>query len=313
MKKNSYLDSYLEKLNFPPGTVIAVVHQKGGVGKTTIADNIAVELSKKYTVDVIDLDLQSSTIKFNERRKRRHRLIVDEKTHKMLQVKLGENNYGEYLLLYERYSKQISKLNTKDDVEPLSDAETEKLKYYHDIFLAIYNEIEAHTDAFKPLNVLTFDNYADFQKHITTTENIVVIDSGGFDAELNRIAMIGADIIITPVSDARVELDGLDVFKGTIQKILEKAKDGFELSPYVLLNRIDPSASESSSGLIKELKDYVVENGTYFHMMDAVLRQRKPFKESYGLGQSVVEIEHNSKAANELKQLLINIERIING
>lgn len=307
-------NSYLEKLNIPPGTVIAVVHQKGGVGKTTIADNIAVELSKKYTVDVIDLDLQSSTIKFNERRKRRHHLIVDEKTHKMLQAKLGENDYGEYLLLYERYQKQASsKLESNNDFVPLEESEIEQLKHYHDLYLAIYKEIDAHTEEFKPLHVITFDNYEDFKSHITTTEHIVIIDSGGFDAEMNRIAMIGADIILTPVSDARVELDGLDVFKTTIQKILEKARDGFQLTPYVLLNRIDPSASETSSGLIKELKDYVLENGAYFKMMDAVIRQRKPYKDSYGLGQSVIEIEHNSKAANELKKLLMNIEGILHG
>jgi chromosome partitioning protein len=50
--------------------VIAITHQKGGVGKTTIATNLAVELSKKYKVKVIDLDLQKSMTYFNNIRQK---------------------------------------------------------------------------------------------------------------------------------------------------------------------------------------------------------------------------------------------------
>ena len=56
--------------------VIAITHQKGGVGKTTIATNLAVELSKKYKVKVIDLDLQKSMTYFNNiRQKKRIKCI----------------------------------------------------------------------------------------------------------------------------------------------------------------------------------------------------------------------------------------------
>ena len=40
--------------------IIAISHQKGGVGKSTIAYNLSVELSKKYTVNVVDLDVQQT-------------------------------------------------------------------------------------------------------------------------------------------------------------------------------------------------------------------------------------------------------------
>ena len=49
-------------------TIIVIAHQKGGVGKSTIAANIAVELSKLYEVNVIDLDFQKSLTYFNHRR-----------------------------------------------------------------------------------------------------------------------------------------------------------------------------------------------------------------------------------------------------
>jgi chromosome partitioning protein len=49
--------------------VIAVSHQKGGVGKSTIAFNLAVELSKRYPVEMIDLDVQETVSAYNRIRK----------------------------------------------------------------------------------------------------------------------------------------------------------------------------------------------------------------------------------------------------
>ena len=40
--------------------IISVSHQKGGVGKSTLAYNIAVELSKLYPVEIVDLDVQQT-------------------------------------------------------------------------------------------------------------------------------------------------------------------------------------------------------------------------------------------------------------
>ncbi len=45
--------------------IITVAHQKGGVGKSTIASNLAVELSKNMHVHVVDLDMQKSISYFN--------------------------------------------------------------------------------------------------------------------------------------------------------------------------------------------------------------------------------------------------------
>ena len=45
--------------------VIVLAHQKGGVGKSTIAANISVELAKICDLSVIDLDMQKSLTYFS--------------------------------------------------------------------------------------------------------------------------------------------------------------------------------------------------------------------------------------------------------
>lgn len=45
--------------------IITVAHQKGGVGKSTIASNLAVELAKIMPAQVVDLDMQKSISYFN--------------------------------------------------------------------------------------------------------------------------------------------------------------------------------------------------------------------------------------------------------
>jgi len=49
--------------------IITISHQKGGVGKSTLAYNIALELARKNNVEVIDLDVQQTVSAYNHIRK----------------------------------------------------------------------------------------------------------------------------------------------------------------------------------------------------------------------------------------------------
>jgi len=46
--------------------IISVAHTKGGVGKSTIAWNLATQLASKYNVEIIDLDFQKTLTYTNE-------------------------------------------------------------------------------------------------------------------------------------------------------------------------------------------------------------------------------------------------------
>ncbi len=209
--------------------VITVAHQKGGVGKSTIALNLAVELAKKYPLSIVDLDYQKSLTIFNEHRKER---------------------------------------------------------------------------GLPELTILQADDEKSLMQIIDNTEGYIIIDSGGFDSDLNRIALIGADLIITPLSNNLIEIYGLEAFK----KILQELKEAdFSTEAHVLLNSVNPSATKA----IKEMQEYIINNSEFFAMFETILRRRSLYARSFEEGRSVVEIDPKSKAAQELRSLVGEIETIV--
>ena len=210
--------------------IITIAHQKGGVGKSTIALNLAVELSKKYKLSVIDLDYQKSLTIFNEHRK--------------------ENSL-------------------------------------------------------KPLDIYSFNNQNNFVNFLRKNQSeIILIDIGGFDSDLNRTAILAADIIITPVSNSMIEIYGLENFKQILIDLKEIDPD---IKSFVLLNNIDPRASKA----IIELQEYIQNNSNYFELLQTIIRRRSDFVKSFELGKSVIEINNKSKASKEIKNLIDNIEKIL--
>lgn len=209
--------------------VITVAHQKGGVGKSTIALNLAVELSKRYPLYVIDLDYQKSLSIFNENRK---------------EVGL------------------------------------------------------------QPLNVILINDKKELINAIDSIKGLILVDSGGFDSDLNRIAIIGSDLVITPLSNNLIEIYGLEAFKKILAELRDVKKD---LIAHVLLNNVNPTATKS----IQELRKYIKSNEHYFDMFETILRRRVDFAKSFEKGKSVVELNSMSKASKEIKNFIEEIENKI--
>ena len=125
--------------------IINIAHTKGGVGKSTLATNLAVEL----TLPILDLDMQRSSFYFNQIRK--------------------DYGFPEMKVFYAQ-----------------SDEEMQFLEEYK----------------------------GNKKKHI-------IVDSGGMDNNLHRLAILYADIILTPIGLSQIELLGLQNF----YSILEAAND----------------------------------------------------------------------------------------
>ena len=203
--------------------IITISHQKGGVGKSTIAFNMAIELSKKFETSLIDLDVQKTL------------------TH--------ANNI--------RINNGLDSLNILD-----------------------------FQDENKMINFLEKQN----------NNQLIIIDSGGFDSALNRIAIIGADIILTPVTDKTFDLLGLQKYEEILAELskIEKRK----IVSHVFLNNINPQVKK-----FDELVDFITSS-EYFEIFNTVIRNRVDFSNSASEGKSVLEYKPDSKAADEIKTFL---------
>lgn len=206
--------------------IITVSHQKGGVGKSTLAYNIAVELSKKYPVEVVDLDVQETVSSYNRIRKL-----------------MGQEGLN-------------VKIFTSDD----------DLLYY-------YNNVDEKT--------------------------IVVVDSGGFDSALNRLSILAADFLLTPVSSEFTELLGLEKYKQILEQI--SIQSGNKVITNVVLNKINPSQKH-----FDEIVDFINES-PYFIKLNSILRRRVDFANSVAHGFSVNELDATSESTKEFNQLLQEI------
>ena len=139
---------------------------------------------------------------------------------------------------------------------------------------------------------------------------MVVIDSGGYDADLNRLAIIASDFVITPVSSDYMEIFGLQKFKNILAELSNLKGEGGLVKVNVLLNKIDPKAKA-----FDDIEEFIKET-VYFDLMDTIIRFRSDFKHSIGYGFSVAELDKNSKATAEVKTLIKEIEMkagLVNG
>jgi len=203
--------------------IITIAHQKGGVGKSTIASNLAVEYFKEFgsALTIVDLDTQKSLSYFNA----------------------------------------IRKANALPSLPIVQVASAEELK-----------------------------------KIITANTGVILIDAGGFDSDVNRVAMLYADRIITPVSDSSFEIAGLMMFRGIIRELRVARPD---LVATVVLNRVHPFATKS----LNDIFDFA-RNNVEFDVFATVLRDRGEYKRATENGKSVVELVRDGKAAEEIKNLM---------
>lgn len=213
--------------------LIVISHQKGGVGKSTIAWNLAIGLqNKKYDVELVDLDVQQTLF----------------------------------------YTNEIRKQNSK----------------------------------LKPLIIKQFETVSDFKMYIRgdSDDRISVIDVGGFDSDMARIAIASADLVITPVSNKNFELLGVKTFEKTLKDISTAIDDTVVVK--VLLNNLNPRTSK-----LEDLIQFLGKS-SHFDLMDSILRTRADFDRSVGEGKNVIEYNKKSKASQEIKALIKETIYILN-
>jgi len=212
--------------------IIAISHQKGGVGKSTLAYNLSVELSKKYQTKVVDLDVQQTITACN-----------------VLRSKFGQ----------------------------------------------------------KKLIILSFEDKKEFIDFLNNDEEdtLTIIDTGGFDSGLNRVAMYAADLIITPVSTEFLEVIGLEKYKKILKEVSKKVDKS--IKTHVILNKIHHAQQN-----FNDIKEFIDKSPNEFTLMNSIIRRRSDFSISLSHGFSVCEFDKNSDSSKEIKNLISEISKILN-
>lgn len=201
--------------------IINIAHTKGGVGKSTLATNLAVEMN----CPILDLDMQKSSYFFNE--------------------------------LRELPKLTIFKAKTRDELKLL-------------------------------------EPYAgDKKKHI-------IVDSGGMDNDLNRLSLVYADLILTPISTSQIELFGLENFRLILKELDAENKD------YIILNSINLRSKQE----LQAFNDILI-NEFDLTVLPTMISNLKIFKDAFAEGKSVVEKNKTSPAAAQLQSLIKDIKNII--
>jgi len=209
--------------------IVVVSNQKGGVGKSTIALNIAVLMQEYKSVQLIDLDVQRTLSFANEMRK----------------------NYDKALDVIQIESERHLKKLIKQDSD----------------------------------------------------EQLLLVDSGGFDSELNRLAIRAADLIITPSSDKTFDLMALKRYEMVLEELSRGSKR--QITSHVVLNNISPMTKK-----FDDVNEFITESKS-FKLFDSVLRQRVDFSRSSGEGLSINEYAKSSKASSEMLAFNDEIARLL--
>ena len=187
--------------------VIALAHQKGGVGKSTLASSMVLELEKKGTVTVIDLDERQRSIS--------------------------------YFL--------------------------EKKPESHNIKYIIVSDREKLVSAYENVNT-----------------DYIVIDCGGVDSDVNRIALVLADLVIVPVKPNDIELAGLIVFEENIHKIEKEFEDKIE-NIYIVANRVHPRKKDNAPEILG-IDEYIQSSNTY-KRFSTIIHNRVEYENAFNEGR----------------------------
>jgi len=257
------------------GVVVVVGHQKGGVGKSTLAYNSAIELQKRLkekglSVELIDLDMQQTITDITRIREAlRFKELLDKEHYK---------GYGDK---FEIEDEDGFDLALREWVE----------NYY------LPNEEE------ESVLLRHFDTPVSLEDHLRWGhENGVVsiIDVGGFDSDFARLSIGLSDILISPLSENTVEVLGLKKYEKVIRDVSEILET--HIVSKVVANKMSPSRKK-----FDDFKNFVTQS-PHFKAFETILRARVAYDKAISFGKSVIEHNEDEKAVAEFSSFLDELE-----
>jgi chromosome partitioning protein len=128
-------------------------------------------------------------------------------------------------------------------------------------------------------------------------DGVELVTNGGFDSDLNRIALEYADRIIVPVSPSTTEVLGYMTFVAILRSIGVESCD-------ILLNNIHHSTTDLSS-----ISAPFTATG-FGAMLPVAVKRRKIFEDTLSRGESIFDTS-DTKAIDDIKGVVYAIKKQI--
>lgn len=132
----------------------------------------------------------------------------------------------------------------------------------------------------------------------------IIIDCGGIDSDINRLAVVNSDVLIVPVKDNSFEILAFKRYIKVINKLIEKNPN---LKVLALINNVHHSSND-----FDRLKDLISKHSN-IKLAKTIIRQRADYANYLEAGTTVVEKSKDKKATKEMKSLYKEIKEVING
>lgn len=170
--------------------------------------------------------------------------------------------------------------------------------------IAFLNEFRAEDNKLNVISGLNKKTMSDTLRQ-SEQDKTILVDCGGFDSEVNRVAISLADVLLVPTNDDIKEVRGLKKFNQTLVEISEDM--GFEQIGHIFITRSHPNRKR-----FDDLEDYV-NNSSHLKMLNTRIPTSKWHNEaqSDGLGVTAHKNTRNRDAARQVKALAAEITQIL--
>lgn len=157
-------------------------------------------------------------------------------------------------------------------------------------------------------NVLSGLSKNDLIEQLKQSEQgkLILVDCGGFDSELNRIAVALSDLVIVPANDDITEVIGLKSFDKTLSEI--SAEMGTPINGRVLFTRVHPRRKK-----FDDVESFL-NNSKHLSRLNTTIPTRKDYGKAAldGMGVFAHPKTKHSDAARDIKALASEINALLN-
>ena len=128
----------------------------------------------------------------------------------------------------------------------------------------------------------------------------ILIDCGGVDSDMNRLAISNSDIVITPLKDNSFEILAFIRFLEVIKNIQRVS----EVKAYALINNAHSQTKDFSR------LEYMTRENDSITLLKTIIRSRADLSNLLEYGTTAVESKPTSKAAQEITNLYQEIRSL---